>query len=96
MKIDLFVRAVREPEKIIKKVRKGQQRYISLMRGGGTPKDDKLKLVTFVEPMDLVNDSTFYLFLINSFRASEGSKLRIYLSKTYGSDNIAWRYRAGM
>jgi hypothetical protein len=44
MKIDLFVRAVREPEKI--KIKKGQQRYMSRMRGGGTHKDGKLKLGT--------------------------------------------------
>jgi hypothetical protein len=78
MKIDLFVRAVREPEKI-KKNKKGQQRYISRMRGGGTPKDGELKLGTFVEPMDIINHTNFYLFLMNSFRASGGSKMRIYL-----------------
>jgi hypothetical protein len=53
MKIDLFVRAVREPKKIKKnKNKKGQQRYISRICGGGTPKDGELKLGTFVEPMD--------------------------------------------
>jgi hypothetical protein len=50
MKIDLFVRAVREPKK--EKNKKGQQRYISRICGGGTPKDGELKLGTFVEPMD--------------------------------------------
>jgi hypothetical protein len=72
MKIDLFVRAVREPEKIIK-IRKGQ-RYISRVCGGGTPKDGELKLGTFVEPMDVINHTNFYLFLMNSFRASGGQK----------------------
>ncbi len=37
MKIGLCVWAVREPEKIKKKIKKGQQRYISRVRGGGTP-----------------------------------------------------------
>jgi hypothetical protein len=41
MKIDLFVRAVHEPEKI--KVKNGQQRYISRICGGGTPKGGELK-----------------------------------------------------
>jgi hypothetical protein len=48
MKIDLFVRAVREPKKIVKKDKKGQQRYISRICGGGTPKDGELKLGAFV------------------------------------------------
>jgi hypothetical protein len=78
MKIDLFVRAVREPEKIIK-IEKGQQRYISRICGGGTPKDGELKLGAFVELVDIINHTNFYLFLMNSFRASGGSKMRIYL-----------------
>jgi hypothetical protein len=77
MKIDLFVRAVREPKKT--KIKKGQQRYISRICGGGTPKDGKLKLGTFVELADIINHTNFYLFLMNSFRASGGSKIRIYL-----------------
>jgi hypothetical protein len=77
MKIDLFVRAVREPKKIINK--KGQQRYISRICGGGTPKDGELKLGAFVELVDVINHTNFYLFLMNSFRASGGSKMRIYL-----------------
>jgi hypothetical protein len=60
MKIDLFVRAVREPEKIKnKKKKKGQQRYTSRICGGGTPKDGELTLGTFVEPMDIINHSQF-------------------------------------
>jgi hypothetical protein len=40
MKIDFFVRAVREPKKMMKRIKqKGQQRYISRICGGGTPKD---------------------------------------------------------
>jgi hypothetical protein len=79
MKIDLFVRAVREPKKIIKKNKKGQQRYISRICGGGTPEDGELKFGTFVELVDIINRTNFYLFLMNSFRASGGSKMRIYL-----------------
>jgi hypothetical protein len=71
VKIDLFVRAVREPKKIIKKIKiKRQQRYISRICGGGTPKDGELKLGTFVELVDVINRTNFYLFLMNSFRAS--------------------------
>jgi hypothetical protein len=78
MKIGLFVRAVREPKKIIKN-KKGQQRYISRICRGGTPKDGELKLGTFVELMDIMNHTNFYLFLMNSFRASGGSKMKICL-----------------
>jgi hypothetical protein len=74
MKIGLFVRAVREPKKIIKKNKKGQQRYISRICGGGTPKDGELKLGAFVELADVINHTNFYLFLMNSFRASGGQK----------------------
>jgi hypothetical protein len=42
MKIGLFVRAVREPEKVNKK--KGHERYISPMRGGGTPEGGSAEL----------------------------------------------------
>jgi hypothetical protein len=73
MKIDLFVRAVREPKKIIK-IKKGQQRYISRICGGVTPNDGELKLGTFVELADVINHTNFYLFLMNSFRASGGQK----------------------
>jgi hypothetical protein len=79
MKIDLFVRAVREPKKIIKNKKKKGQRYISRICGGGTPKDGELKLGAFVELVDVINHTNLYLFLMNSFRASGGSKMRIYL-----------------
>jgi hypothetical protein len=58
MKIDLFVRAVREPKKI-KRKEKGQQRYISRICGGGTPKDGELKLGTFVQLLDVINHTNF-------------------------------------
>jgi hypothetical protein len=64
MKIDLFVRAVREPKKIIK-IKKGQQRYISRICRGGTPEDGELKLGTFVELPDVINHINFYLSGVN-------------------------------
>jgi hypothetical protein len=97
MKIDLFVRAVREPKKIIIENKEGgQQRYISRLCRGGTPEDGELKLGTFVKPVDVINHTTFYLCLMNSLRVSGGSKMRIYLRKAYGSCNIALSFRAGM
>jgi hypothetical protein len=45
---------------------------------GRTPIGGELKLGTFVEPMDIINLANFYLFLVNSFRASGGSNMRIY------------------
>jgi hypothetical protein len=61
MKMDLFVRAVRERKKV-KKINKGQQRYISRICGGGTPKDGDLKLGTFVELMDVIKHTNFISF----------------------------------
>jgi hypothetical protein len=77
MKIELFVRAVREPKKI-KKMKK-EQRYMSRICGGGSPEDGELKFGTFVELVDVINCTNFYIFLMYSFRASGGSKMRIYL-----------------
>jgi hypothetical protein len=52
MKIGLIVRAVREPEKVNKKkTLKGHERYISPMRGGGTPEGGSMKFCTFVESL---------------------------------------------
>jgi hypothetical protein len=99
MKIDLFVRAVREPKKTKKSKKKVQQRYISRICGGGTPKDGELKLGTFVEFMDVINHTNFYLFhVMNSFRASSGGVKNedLPLKGVYGSYNIALRFRAGM
>jgi hypothetical protein len=80
MKIGLLVRAVSAPKKTNKnKNKNGQQRYISRVCGGGTPEDVELKLGAFVEIADLMNLTNFYPFLINSFRASGGSKMRINL-----------------
>jgi hypothetical protein len=59
MKIDLFVRAVREPKKIIKnKNKKGTTTYFTYMRGRN-PKDGELKLGTFVELVDIINHTNF-------------------------------------
>ena len=49
------------------------------MRGGGTPEDGEMKLGTFVEPMDVINHANFHLYLMISFGASGGSKMRISL-----------------
>jgi hypothetical protein len=73
MKIDLFVRAVREPKKV-KNKQKGQHRFISCICGGGTPENGELKLGAFVELADIINHTIFYLFLMNSFQASGGQK----------------------
>jgi hypothetical protein len=71
------VRAVREPEKGCKKVlkkKKGRQRYISSVRGGVTPVGGMMKLGIFVEPSDVMNHGNFHLHMMNSLRASGGSK----------------------
>jgi hypothetical protein len=96
MKIDFSVRAVREPEKIIK-IKKGQQRYISRICGGVTAKDGELKLGTFVELMNIISHTNFYLFLMNIFQASGGQKLVFTFERhADGSYNIALRFRAGI
>jgi hypothetical protein len=73
MKIELFVRVVGEPKKI-KKNKKGKQRYISRICGGGTTKDGELRFGAFVELVDVINHTKFYLLPMNSFRASGGQK----------------------
>jgi hypothetical protein len=76
MKIGSSVRAVREPKKMVKKIKKGQQRYISRMRGGGTPEGGMMKLGTFVDTPDVMTHANFHLHLMNTFRASRESKKR--------------------
>ncbi len=68
MKIGLPVRAVREPEKVYKKKmkKKGHQRYISRIRGGGTPKDGEMNFGTLVDPMEVINHANFHLHLMSS------------------------------
>jgi hypothetical protein len=63
MKIGLVVRAVHEPKKVKNTIKiKRQQRYISHMRGGGTPVDGMMKPGTFVELPDVINRVNFHLF----------------------------------
>jgi hypothetical protein len=78
-KIGLSVRAEREPEKIIKT---GPQRYISRMRGGGTPVGSMMKFGIVVEPLNVMNHANFHLNLMASLRARGvgGSKMRFCLS----------------
>jgi hypothetical protein len=65
MKVDLCVRAVREPEKSIKK---DNNVIFHVLCEGGTAKGGELKLGTFVEHMDIINHANFYLCLMNIFR----------------------------
>jgi hypothetical protein len=78
MKIGRLVRAVRVPKKIIKKKKKtkkkGQQRYISRVRGGETPIVGMMKLGTLVDVPNVMNRANFHLHLMSSLRASGGSK----------------------
>ncbi len=65
------------------------------MRGGGASVDTSMKLGSFVEAPDVINYAKFHLDLVNSLRASQGSKNGFSLWNAYGSYNIALRYRAG-
>jgi hypothetical protein len=51
---------------------KGHQRYISRARGGGTPVSGMMKLGTFVEALDNMNNANFNLHKKNILRASGG------------------------
>jgi hypothetical protein len=62
------------PKKIIKKVQKGQQRYILRIRGGGTPESGVIKLGTFFDAQDFINHAKFYVHQMNGVRAWRGSK----------------------
>jgi hypothetical protein len=82
MKIGLFVRAVREPEKVNNKkktLEKGHERYISPMRGGGTPEDGSMKFCTFVESLDIIKCANFHVYLMINLRARWGSKMSFSL-----------------
>jgi hypothetical protein len=82
MKIGLFVRAVREPEKVNKKkktLKKGHERYISPMRGGGTPEGGSMKVCTFVESLDVIKCANFHFYLMINLRARWGSKMSFSL-----------------
>jgi hypothetical protein len=79
MKIASAVRAVLEPEKIIKKIKIGQQCYISRVCGGGTPIVGMMKLGTLVDVLDVMNYDNFHLRVICSLGARGGSKNRFCL-----------------
>jgi hypothetical protein len=80
MKIGLFVRAVREPQKVNKKtLKKGHERYISPMRGGGTPEGCSMKFCTFVESLDVIKCGNFHVYLMINLRARWGSKMSFSL-----------------
>jgi hypothetical protein len=76
MKIGSTVRAVREPEKIVKtknKNKKGQQRYFSRVRGGGTPIGGIMKFGTIVDVPDVINLANFHICSMSSLGAGWGS-----------------------
>jgi hypothetical protein len=82
MKIGLFVRAVREPEKVNKKktfLKKGHERYISPMHGGGTPEDGSMTFCTFVESLNIIKCANFHVYLMINLRARSGSKMSFSL-----------------
>jgi hypothetical protein len=80
MKIGIFVRAVREPEKVNKKtLKKGHERYISPMRGGGIPEGGSMKFCTFVESLDVIKCANFHVYLMINLRARWGSKMSVSL-----------------
>ena len=78
MKIGSAVWAVREPQKMVKKNKKiknkGQQRYISRVRGGETPIGGMMKLGTFVDVPDVMNHANFHLRVMGSLGAGRGSR----------------------
>ena len=70
MKIGSAVRAVREPEKIGKKIKikkQGHQRYISRVRGSRTPAGSVMKLNTLVELPNTINPVKLYCYRLHSF-----------------------------
>jgi hypothetical protein len=54
------------------KKKKGQQSYITHVRESGTPIGVMMKLGTFVDVLDVLNNAQFYLHTMNIFRASGG------------------------
>ncbi len=50
--------------------KKGQQPYISRLRGGGTPVDGAMKFGIIVELLDVMNCANFHHDWMNSFFAS--------------------------
>jgi hypothetical protein len=75
MKIDVFVRAVREPEKG-KKIRKKDNNVIFHVCVGAEPlKMASWNLAYLLNPWTLSITALFYLFLRNSFRVPEGQQV---------------------
>jgi hypothetical protein len=70
MKIELFIRAVCEPKKI-ETIRTTTLRF-TYMRGGRNTEDGELKLGAFVEPVEIINHTNFYFFLIIVFGLAGG------------------------
>jgi hypothetical protein len=55
-------------KKVYKKInKKGQQPYISRMRGGETPEGSVMKLSTLVELLDVMNYAKFHLYRLHGF-----------------------------
>jgi hypothetical protein len=80
------------------KIIMGQQRFIRLLQGGGTPSDGMMKFGTFVDRLDAMNHAKFHLHMMNILLASGrsgGSKKRFSFGNAQGSYNIAFSYHAG-
>jgi hypothetical protein len=60
---------------------KGQQRYTSRGRGGGTLKGGMMKVGTFVDVLDLMNSAEFHLRVMSSFGSWRGVKKGVLLLK---------------
>jgi hypothetical protein len=65
-----------KPEKNYEKInnKRGQQRYIARVRGGGTPSGGMMRLSKFVDLPNEMKDANFHLHVMNILRASWGSK----------------------
>jgi hypothetical protein len=80
MKIGLFVRAVREPEKVNKKNLKKRTRTLYFTYAwGGTPEGGSMKFCTFVESLDVIKCANFHVYLMINLRARWGSKMSFSL-----------------
>jgi hypothetical protein len=84
MKIGLFVRAVREPEKVNKKkkkknLKKRTRTLYFTYAWGGTAEDGSMKFCTFVESLDVIKCANFHVYLMINLRARWGSKMSFSL-----------------
>jgi hypothetical protein len=81
MKIGLFVRAVREPEKVNKKKnlkKKDTNVIFHLCVGAETPEGGSMKFCTFVESLDVIKCANFHVYLMINLRARWGSKNELF------------------